>query len=363
LLLAEIAALGASGHGAHVVEGGVELEGDDGLLYRCHLELGLALKVLVRLGSFPARRFDMLVKRTAALPWEVWCTRGLALDVRVTCKRSRLYHSSAVAERVLLAIGERLGAPVVAPAKDSDEPRLAVHARIVDDLCTISVDASGELLHRRGYKQSIVKAPLREDLARALLLASGWDCASPLYDPFAGSGTIAIEADWLSRGVPPGALRRFAFMDAPCFDAATFARLRKEALSRVRTEGPPIRGSDRDQGAVQAARENAERAQAHDVSFCHAALSNAEFFAKGVDRGAVVTNPPYGRRVGRDATLDNLYRALGDRMRSLPGTFQIAMAVAAPERAWATGLRLEPALMTDHGGSKIYFARGVVTNE
>lgn len=363
LLLAEIAALAVRGHGARVVDGGVELEGDDALLYRCNLELGLALKVLVRMGEFSARRFDVLVKRVAALPWERWCQKGVALDVRVTCKRSRLYHSGAVAERVLLAIGERLGRPVAAALKDSDAPSLAVHARIVDDRCTLSVDASGELLHRRGYKLRVVKAPLREDLARALLLASGWDCASPLCDPFSGSGTIAIEADWLARRVPPGALRRFAFMDAPCFDALLFTRLRAEALARVCAEGPPIHGSDRDPGAVAAARENAQRAGSHNVSFAQAALSNAALFSPDVSRGALVTNPPYGLRVGRDATLDNLYRSLGDRVRSLHGSFQIALAVAAPERAWATGLRLEPALMTDHGGSKIYFARGLVTNE
>jgi putative N6-adenine-specific DNA methylase len=363
LLLAEIAALGVSGHGARVVDGGVELEGDATLLYRCNLELGLGLKVLLRLGEFSARRFDVLVKRVAALPWERWCQPDLALEVRVTCKRSRLYHSGAVAERLLLGIGERLGAQMRVPRKDSDEPSLAVHARIVDDKCTISVDTSGELLHRRGYKLNVVKAPLREDLARALLLCSGWDCMTPLCDPFAGSGTIAIEADWLARGVPTGALRRFAFMDAPCFEAGLFKTLRNQALSRARSEGPEIRGSDRDPGAVKAARENAERAKVGDVTFAQATLSQAELFAGDASRGALVTNPPYGLRVGRDATLDNLYRTLGDRLRALPGMFQIAMAVAVPERAWATGLRLESALMTDHGGSKIYFAKGVVNNE
>ncbi len=357
MLASEIVGLGVAPEQVGPVAGGVEVAGDLHTLYRLNLELGLALKVLLRVGEFPARRFDVLVKRCAGLPWDLWCAGDAAIDVRVTCKRSKLYHSTAVAERIRAGIGERLGREIgAAPAADG-QPAIAVHARIVNDLCTLSVDTSGEPLHRRGYRLATAKAPLREDLARALIIASHWDRQSPLLDPFAGAGTIAIEADWLARQVPPGHLRRFAFMDAPSFDAALFQAVRREALAGMLRHGPPICASDRDPGAVRAAQANAARAQCDAVTVSEAGLSEAPFFAvPPATRGALVTNPPYGLRIGRGSNLSKLYRALGARVRALPGSFRVGIAVASPDHARATGLRLEPALMTDHGGSKIYFS-------
>ena len=359
MLAAEIASLGIAPERIRMIAGGVEVDGDLEALYRLNLELGLSLKVLFRVGEFPARRFDVLVKRCAQLPWEQWCSEDIAVDVRVTCKRSKLYHSVAVAERVRAGIAERLGRPIEEREIVEGEPAIAVHVRIVSDLCTLSVDTSGESLHRRGYRLATAKAPLREDLARALILASGWDRQSPLLDPFCGAGTIAIEADWLARQVPPGHLRKFAFMHTSSFDEALWERVRRTALASVQNNGVPILASDRDAGAVRAAIANAERAGAKDVQVFEAALSAAPFFANPPgSRGAVVTNPPYGLRIGRDADLRNLYRALGDRVRALAGHWDVAVAVGAAEHARATGLGLKSALMTDHGGSKIYFAVG-----
>ncbi len=365
MLAAEIVGLGIAAERVRTVAGGVEVDGDLEALYRLNLELGLALKVLFRVGEFPARRFDVLVKRCAQLPWEQWCSKEVDVDVRVTCKRSKLYHSVAVAERVRAGIAARVGYPIepIEPVEPSDlvqgKPVIAVHVRIVSDLCTLSIDTSGESLHRRGYRLATAKAPLREDLARALILASGWDRQSPLLDPFCGAGTIPIEADWLARQVPPGHLREFAFMHAPRFDQALWERVRRSALAGVLDNGVPLLGSDRDAGAVRAALANAERAGAKDVQIFEAPLSAAPFFVSPpASRGAVVTNPPYGLRIGHDADLRNLYRALGARVRALSGEWNLAVAVGAAEHARATGLGLKSALMTDHGGSKIYFAVG-----
>lgn len=359
MLAAEVASLGVVPERMRIVPGGVEIDGDLKTLYRLNLELGLSLKVLFRVGEFPARRFDVLVKRCAQLPWEEWCRSDVAIDVRVSCKRSKLYHSVAVAERVRAGIAERVGYPVEAKEVAEGEPTLAVHVRLVSDVCTLSIDTSGESLHRRGYRLATAKAPLREDLARALILASGWDRQSPLLDPFCGAGTIAIEADWLARQVPPGHLRTFTFMHTPSFDPDLWQRVRHDALSGMQERGVPILASDRDAGAVRAATANAERAGAKDIQVFESALSAAPYFSdpKG-SRGAVVTNPPYGLRIGRDSDLRNLYRALGDKVRSLPGQWDVAVAVGAAEHARATGLGLKSALMTDHGGSKIYFAVG-----
>jgi putative N6-adenine-specific DNA methylase len=358
MLLDELTSLGLA-EGAQLLPGGVELPGDLTVLYRLNLELGLALKVLVRVGTFSAKRFEGLVKQAADLPWELFVHRDAAVTVKATCKRSRLYHSAAVAERVLQAIGTRLDRTLEGAPSDSKDPLVEVHARMVEDQCTLSVDVSGELLHRRGYRLATGKAPLREDLARAIIIASGWDPRTPLIDPFAGAGTIAIEADLWARGVAPGIARRFAFMDMPLYDAARFRAVHAAARGRERPIQTRIFASDRDPGAITAGRANAERAEVRSIEFSVASLSQAPAFTEppGAD-GALITNPPYGLRVGRDATLLKLYRALGDRARALPGTWKVAMTVAQAQHAHLTGLPLEPALMTDHGGSKIYFAVG-----
>jgi putative N6-adenine-specific DNA methylase len=357
LLAAEIRALPGLSLAAEVLEGGVAVRGDLGVYYRLHLELGLALKLLLRVAEARVRRFDSLVDLAAAQPWERWLTPHTPVLIRASAKRSKLYHTGAIVERIALGMGARLGRPPTLAAAD-DEGALVVQARFVDDQCTLSIDAAGEPLHRRGYRKATAKAPLREDLARALLLVSGWDRRSPLCDPFAGAGTIALEASWLARAVPPGHLRRFAFMDAPSFEPALFESLKRAALARSATEGAPIFASDRDPGAVAAAEQNRARADAGEVQITRAGMSEAPGFGAARSDGAlyVVTNPPYGKRIGEDATVTRLYRALGERLRSLPGRVGLAMTVARPEHAFATGLPLSPALMTDHGGSKIYLS-------
>jgi putative N6-adenine-specific DNA methylase len=348
LLADEVRALGVE---PAVTAGGVEAAGDAALLYRANLELGLALKVLVRLGTFEARGFPALVRGAAALPWEAFCTRESVLRFKVSARKSRLYHSGAVAERLRTAIEERLGGATA----DDGGPELIVHARLERDRCTISVDSSGELLSRRGYRQATAKAPLREDLARALVLLSGWRGDQPLFDPFAGAGTIAIEAALVASRTPPGHRRRFAFMDAPSFDAGLWASILERALGDRRPLDPDaILASDRDAGAVGLAAANAERA-GFALRFHQAPLGRAPWVtAPPAGPVALVTNPPYGGRVGDRRTLGRLYRSLGDRARALPDGSAVALAVGSQRLAAATGLPLRSALMTDHGGSKIY---------
>lgn len=339
-----------------ITAGGVEVDGDLELLYRANLELGLALKVLVRFGRFEARGFPALLHQTAALPWADWCTPETALRFKVSARKSRLYHSGAIAERLQGAIAQRLGAPA---GEGEAGPELTIHARLEHDRCTISIDSSGELLSRRGYRQATAKAPLREDLARALLHLSGWDRQGPLLDPFAGAGTIAIEAAMMATRTPPGGQRRFAFMDAPSFDAALWQRVLDRALGqRIALAPDAIVASDRDAGAVTMATENARRA-GFEIAFAEAPLGRAPWVTTPpATPGALVTNPPYGRRIGDRRKLVRLYRSLGDRLRGLPQPFRVALAVGSPRLATATGVPLTSALMTDHGGSKIYLMIG-----
>ncbi len=200
--------------------GGVEFEASLRDLYRANLHLRTAGRILYRFGEFKAIGFSELRKKASSLPWELFLRPGQPVALRVTCHKSRLYHSDAVGERVLGAIADRLKKPVVHEKFDENAdhlPQLIV-IRVVNDICSVSIDSSGSLLHRRGYRLETAKAPLRETLAAGLLLSSSWDGLSPLIDPFCGSGTIAIEGALLARHIAPGKNRRFAFMGWPEYD-------------------------------------------------------------------------------------------------------------------------------------------------
>ena len=356
LLLEEVVALGAQG--ARTTAGGVTLEGDLPLVYRANLELGLASHVLLRVGSFRAIHFTELVRRAARLPWESFLDPSAPLTVRATAKKSKLRHTGALAERVRRAVAERLRTDPPEPSGDEAEVRILV--RMQDDQCTLSLDTSGEPLHRRGYRRLPGRAPLREDLARALLRVSGWDPATPLADPFAGAGTIPVEAALLARRLPPGRLRSFAFERFPSFDARAFARVREEALSRALPRAPAaLWGSDRDPAAVEAARENAERAGVlEDLTLTQAPLRRAPFLGTDLpERGALVTDPPHGRRLGDRQRLRTLYRSLGTVAKGLPPGWHFALVASDRRLALASGLPLETALLTDSGGTKIRMLR------
>lgn len=365
----EMAALGLGA--AVTTSGGVEFEADPEDLWRANLELRSASRVLLRLASFRATTFDELRRRAAQLPWERFIAPGEALRLRVTCRASRLYHSGAVAERVAAAAAERLGFAPAAATPEAEDPDEAapdaeglraqlVLVRLDHDRCIVSADSSGALLHRRGYRKATGKAPLRETLAAALLLASGWDARTPLLDPFCGAGTIAIEAALLARERAPGRARRFAFMAWRDFDAAGFARILAEADARAAAAPPPppILASDRDPGALAAARANAERAGvARDIWFSQRTVSDA---SPPAGPGVVVTNPPHGVRLSRGEDLRNLYAKLGRVLRARCPGWHVAL-LSPQARLWnEAGLGLEPQLRVRHGGLSLALVTGIV---
>ncbi len=325
--------------------GGVAFSGGLPDLYRANLYLRTASRVLVRLGRFHASEFWQLHKRAARLPWENYLRPGQPVTLRATSRKSKLYHSGGVAERVAKAIGERLGQPIdlqpPAPEGNTDDsPAMPIAQLIVirldHDDCTVSLDSSGELLHRRGYRLATAKAPLRETLAAGVLLASGWTPGQPLLDPFCGSGTLLIEAAWLALGIAPGLRRDFAFRRWPDYDAATFESLRRLGQGSAPTR-LPISGSDRDAGAIQAARANAERAGVAWLEFVQRAISALE---PSADSGWIVTNPPYGVRISQNRNLRDLYAAFGNVLRDRFCGWQVAFLCPDAALARHTGLAL-----------------------
>ncbi|AKF06200.1 THUMP domain-containing class I SAM-dependent RNA methyltransferase [Sandaracinus amylolyticus] len=349
LLAEEMRALGCE---PHVERGGVETSGDRDTLATLLVELGLASHVLVRVASFHAKDLDRIEQHVARLPWSGWLRRDVPRRVRATAQRSRVFHTGAITERVERAIRARLGDD----PKGGDEIPIVV--RLFEDRCTISIDASGDALHRRGYRLDPHRAPLREDLARALVIASGWDGVSLLVDPMCGSGTIAIEAARIAMGHAPGLERGFAMERTALDDGVALAQARERARSRLRPSVATIVARDRDAKAIDAARANAERAGVLDaITFEVGALSTAaSAIGPGVTRGAtprVVTNPPWGERLGPGPDLRALHRGLGQLRRALGDDVRLTIAAHDRKLAYATGLPLKSAFLTDLGGLKV----------
>ena len=334
--------------------GGVEFHAGRRGLYAANLHLRTASRVLVRVGNFHASAFHELERHAARLPWAAFTAPGQAITFRVTSRKSRLYHQDAIAERLLAAAG----APALPASAGLPAPQEFI-VRLFRDECTVSADASGELLHRRGYRLAGGKAPLRETLAAAMLAATGWRGPVPLVDPMCGAGTIPIEAALLARRIPPGLHRGFAFERWPEYDATIWEELLAASRARIlpRAEGAIV-GSDRDAGAVAAASGNATRAEvASDIEWRQAAISAVE---PPATPGWVITNPPYGVRVGERQRLRNLYAQLGNVLRRRWQGWDVAFLSAHAELERQTALALETAFTTENGGIGVRLVRGRV---
>lgn len=355
---------------AEEIEGGVAFNGDLSLLYNANLSLRTASRVVVRVAEFHADSFHELERRAKRIRWDEYLSRGSRVRFRVTCRKSRLYHSDAVAERFAEAIVQQVGAVDIAPAgpESSEDPdhSLATEApsqlfivRLTHDNCVVSVDSSGPLLHRRGYRLAAGKAPVRETLAAAMVIGSGWDRRSPLVDPMCGSGTIAIEAALIARGIPPGLHRSFAFQAWPGYDSELWESTKTAAAEKViLAVNGVLLASDRDDGGVKLAQENAMRAGVlTDINFQSRPISAIE---PPPGPGSIVTNPPYGIRVGQRGPLRNLYAQLGKVLKEKAKGYTVAFLSADTALESMLRLPLEEIFRTRNGGIPVRLMRGRV---
>jgi putative N6-adenine-specific DNA methylase len=320
--------------------------------WRATLELRGAVRVLVRIASFPTPQLSDLERGVRIVPWTRILRPGVPFRVEATCARSRIYHTGAAAERVADAVRKVTGAPLI------DAAEVAVRVRIENNHCTISVDTSGEPLYKRGHKEAVGKAPMRETMAALFLLQCGFTGNEPVLDPMCGAGTFVIEAAQIAAGLPAGRARTFAFEQLATFDAKTWSGIRERADARRRPlEGVRHYGRDRDPGAIRMSRENAKRAGVLDL---------VDFTEADIDRlappagspGLVITNPPYGARVGDRRDLARLYRMLGDRLRGQFSGWRVGIVTADPELAKASALPFLPALApVSHGGLRVSLYR------
>jgi putative N6-adenine-specific DNA methylase len=304
--------------------------------------------VLARIASFRAMHLAQLDKRARKIAWAEVLRADIPVKVEATCRASRIYHAGAAAERVATAIREELGAPVVEDLAEDEGLRLLV--RIMDDLCTISVDTSGALLHKRGHKEEVGKAPMRETLAALFLRDCGFKGTEPVLDPMCGSGTFVIEAAEIAAGFAPGRSRAFAFERLAGFDAAAWARMRA-----ADGQGTSLRfhGFDRDAGAVRMATANAARAGVADL--CTFAQGDVADLARPEGPpGLVIVNPPYGTRIGNRKLLFAVHARLGAALKERFGGWRVGLVTSDESLARASGLPFgPPGPHIPHGGLKV----------
>jgi putative N6-adenine-specific DNA methylase len=313
LAAGELTALGIAD--AKPGKGGVSFSTNRAGLYRANLWLRTASRVLVQLSQFPCSSPTELYAGAHALPWHELITPDMTLAVDCSLRDSTLTHSGFVALKTKDAIVDRIREACGSrPNVDTAAPDVRINVHLHKNVCTISLDSSGDALDRRGYRLERNEAPLRETLAAAVVALTGWDGSIPLADPMCGSGTIPVEAALLAANIPPGLHRPFGFERWLDYDGDLWERLCAEAAAGIRKLPLGlVTGYDLDSRALLLAGRNTAKAGLEgQIHYFHAALQD---FRPVGDKGVVIINPPYGIRLGEEDDLRELYCQIGDVMK------------------------------------------------
>ena len=290
-------------------------------LPRLNLNIRTGERVLLTLGTFPARDFDALFEGTRALPWERFIPKNGQFPVKGHCLNSALHAVPACQSIVKKAIAARLGSKYGLQTLPETGALHQVQFAIMGDMATLMLDTSGPGLHKRGYRAQGVAAPLRETLAAGLVLLSRYKGRDPLCDPFCGSGTIPIEAALIAKNRAPGLNRSFAAQRWRWLPAKLWMDAADEAQEAEFHGSYDIWGGDIDPAAVELSRHNAQLAGVADM--VRFEVADAAGFRREEPRGRVVTNPPYGERLLEKKEAEELYRAFGKAARGLPEGWEV----------------------------------------
>jgi putative N6-adenine-specific DNA methylase len=318
--------------GAKAVPGGVVFQGGWDDVARANLKLRGAGRVLARFASFRAFHLAQLDKRARKVDWAALLRPEVPVRVEATCRKSKIYHDRAARQRVERAISDTVGAPV------SEDAALRIMVRIEDDLVTLSIDTSGEPLHKRGHKEAVGKAPMRETLAALFLRDCGYRGAEPVVDPMCGSGTFVIEAAEIALGLDPGRSRTFAWQRLALAD-----RINAPLPQPASSDRTDLRfyGYDRDDGAIRSSIANAARAGVGAV--CHFnRQAVSDLTRPDGPPGLVIVNPPYGARIGNRKLLFGLYGSLGTVLKERFQGWRVGLVTSDGGLAKATGLPFVP---------------------
>lgn len=300
--------------------GGAEFTGTLESAMKANLWLRCADHISLVVGEFPARSFEELFEGIRRIEWADYLARDSAFPVRARCVKSVLMSQTDTQKIVKKAVVEKLKGAYGVSWFEETGATVQIDVSIRGDVATVSLDASGEPLSRRGYRTWNGEAPLRETLAAALILTSGWHPWQPLYDPCCGTGTLLIEAAFIALNRAPGLRRPFAMEKWPFADAPALERVRREAQSRS-DEGQQreirIAGSDIDPEAIELARRHIRQAGLGGRIEVEV-MDMRDVVLKG-EPGAIVANPPYGERIGDRRVAHVVARQLGELSRRCPG--------------------------------------------
>ncbi|MFB9862503.1 THUMP domain-containing class I SAM-dependent RNA methyltransferase [Rufibacter immobilis] len=306
--------------GAQYVKPGVRavtFSGNQYLLYQANLWCRTAIRILKPFAQFKARDEKELYLKVREQDWSRFMGVNDTFAINAVVSRSTFEHSLFVSQLTKDAIVDQFRDKTgQRPSVDVATPDIRINLHMHENIVTLALDSSGDSLHRRGYRQQTNVAPLNEVLAAGILLLSGWDRKSPLYDPMCGSGTLLTEAAMLAHNIAPGVYRRdFGFMRWPDYDAALYQRVYQDALAQEDADAEvEIFGSDIDPDFVEATFQNLEFAELDQ--YVRVKELNFKEATKPVDKGILVMNPPYGERIGDENEINDLYKMIGDTLKS-----------------------------------------------
>ena len=337
LCAAELSGIGLPSDDVETGKGGVEFTGRIPDCYQANLFLRTANRILMRVDAFTATNFRRLEKKTADFPWELHLRPSAAIDVHVVTRHSRLMHTEAVAAHFRAGLSVRLGCPSADIAKDRAENGFVqrIFIRAEDDRFTVSLDSSGDLLYKRKVKVHGGAAPIRETIAAAILMLSGYQPGDPLVDPMCGAGTFSLEAAMMAAHIPAGWFREFAFMGWPCFKPAQWAHIRREAEKKItRISAPVVFASDICPDNCLALEKIfkdtpllPETAQVTVQDFFSLLPSDLDVPADARQNGLIILNPPYGLRLGSKNAAGQLMADIGIKLKKDFKGWRLALIV------------------------------------
>lgn len=301
--------------------GRVFCQGQPADIPRLNLRLRTGERVLIHLGSFPAATFDQLFEGTRKLPWDRFIPPAGQFPVKGHSLNSALHSVPACQSIVKKAVATRLGKAYHQETLPETGALYQIQFALMKDVATLLLDTSGPGLYKRGYRAVGVAAPLRETLAAALVILSGYRGRDPFCDPFCGSGTIAIEAALIAKNRAPGLMRTFPAQKWEWLPAAAWMDAADEAMDLEYDGDYDIWGGDIDPAAIAVAKDNAVKAEVDDLARFE--VADARTFSRTEPYGRIVTNPPYGERLLEKKEAEVLYRDFGTAVRRLPTGWKV----------------------------------------
>lgn len=299
-----------------VENGRVTFKGTVKDIPKTNIWLRTADRVLLKMDEFKALTFDQLFEKTKALPWDEWIPEDGNFVVNGKSIDSKLFSISDCQRIVEKAVVEKLKTKYNREWFEKTGPKYTIEVGLLKDIATLTIDTTGDGLHKRGYRDRQGDAPIKETLAAAMILLSYWNKERVLFDPFCGSGTIPIEAAMIGRNMAPGLDRKFASEEWHRVNKEYWAEARKEAFKSIDTTTKlHILGCDVDRKAILRARDNAANfGLEDDIAFFIKDFREAEL---NNEYGVVITNPPYGERLGEKEEVEKLYKDLGAKFKEL----------------------------------------------